>query len=68
MRLHRDGTSSAAYKIILSVQPKPTGGGGGGLNVFYWHKIFALDSVVVEKQNCLANPDSTSCIRICGIH
>ena len=26
----------------------------GGLNAFYWRQIFALDSVVVETQNCLA--------------
>ena len=27
---------------------------GGGLNVFYWYQIFALDSVGVKTQNCLA--------------
>ena len=26
------------------------GGGGGGLNAFYWYQIFALDSAVVEVQ------------------
>ena len=30
------------------------GGGGGGLNVFYWCQIFTLDLVVVKTQNCLA--------------
>ena len=25
--------------------------GWGGLDAFYWHKIFALESVVVEIQN-----------------
>ena len=30
-------------------QPKPpVEGGGGGLNAFYWYKIFAKDSDVVE--------------------
>ena len=24
------------------------GGGGGGLNVFYWYRIFTLDSAIVE--------------------
>ena len=31
-------------------QPKPP----RGLNAFYWYQIFALDSVVVKTQNCLA--------------
>ena len=31
-------------------QPKPP----QGLNAFYWYQIFALDSVVVKTQNCLA--------------
>ena len=26
---------------------------GGGLNAFYWHQIFALDSAVVKIQNCV---------------
>ena len=30
------------------------GGGGGALNAFYWRQIFALDSVVIKTQNCLA--------------
>ena len=25
-----------------------------GLIAFYWHQIFALDSVVAERKNCLA--------------
>ena len=29
---------------------KATGGGGGGLNAFYWFQIFALKSAVVEAQ------------------
>ena len=28
------------------------GGGGRGFKAFYWRQIFALDSVVVETQNC----------------
>ena len=24
------------------------------LNAFYWYQLFALDSVVVKAQNCLA--------------
>ena len=27
-------------------------GGGGGLNAFYLHQIYALDSAVVEAQKC----------------
>ena len=30
-------------------QPKPL----GSLNTFYWYRIFALDSAVVEAQKCL---------------
>ena len=30
-------------------------GGGGGLNAFYWYKIFALDSAVVEAQKMLSS-------------
>ena len=33
-------------------QPKPPG--GGGLIAFYWYQSFALYSVVVKTQNCLA--------------
>ena len=29
-----------------------TGGGGGGLNAFYWHQIFALCPVVVKHRIC----------------
>ena len=36
------------------------GGGGGGLNAFYWRQIFALDSVVVKTQNCLARMEASS--------
>ena len=28
--------------------------GWGGLNAFYWYQSFALDSVDVKTQNCLA--------------
>ena len=31
------------------------GGGGGGLNAFYWYQIFALDSAVVEVQEMLSS-------------
>ena len=34
---------------------KATGGGGGGLNAFYWYQIFALDSAVVEAQTILSS-------------
>ena len=30
------------------------GWGGGGVNAFYWYQIFALESVVVKAQNCVA--------------
>ena len=32
-------------------QPKPT----GGLNAFYWHQIFALDSAVVKVQEMFSS-------------
>ena len=32
-------------------QPKPP----GGLNAFYWHQIFALDSAVVEVQEMFSS-------------
>ena len=35
-------------------QPKSLGG-GGGLNAFHWHQIFALDSAVVEAQKMLSS-------------
>ena len=30
-------------------------GGGGGLNVFYWYQIIAIDSAVVEAQKMLSS-------------
>ena len=30
------------------------GGGGGGINAFYWYQIFVLDSAVVEAQVVLS--------------
>ena len=31
------------------------GGGGGGVNVFYWRQTIGLDSVIVKThKNCLA--------------
>ena len=33
----------------------PTGGGGGGLDAFYWYQIFALDSTVVEVQEMFSS-------------
>ena len=33
--------------------------GGGGLNAFYWRQIFALDSVVVKSQRCLAHMEAS---------
>ena len=38
----------------------PGGGGGGGLKVYYWRQIFALDSVVVKTQTCLARLEASS--------
>ena len=35
------------------------GGGGGGLNAFYCRQIFALDSVVVKAQTCLARSETS---------
>ena len=35
------------------------GGGGGGLNAFYWRQIFALDSVVVNTKKCLARMEAS---------
>ena len=32
-------------------QPKPL----GGLNAFYWHQVFALDSAVVEVQEMFSS-------------
>ena len=32
-----------------------TAGVGGGFNAFYWHQIFALDSVVVKTQKLLSS-------------
>ena len=34
------------------------GGGGGGLNAFYWYQIFALDSAVVEVQEMFSSHGS----------
>ena len=34
-------------------------GGGGGIYVFYWYQIFALDSAVVKTQNCLARMETS---------
>ena len=31
------------------------GGGGAGLNAFYWYQIFALDSAVVEVQEMFSS-------------
>ena len=31
-------------------QPKPTEGGGSGLDAFYWYQIVILDSAAVEVQ------------------
>ena len=31
------------------------GGGGGGLNAFYWYQIFALDSAVAEVQEMFSS-------------
>ena len=31
------------------------GGGGGGLNAFYWYQVFALDSAVVEVQEMFSS-------------
>ena len=31
------------------------GGGGGGLDTFYWYQIFALDSAVVEIQEIFSS-------------
>ena len=33
----------------------PLGGGGGGLNAFYWYQTFALDSAVVEVQEMFSS-------------
>ena len=38
-------------------QPKPPGG-GGGVNAFYWYRIFALDSAVVELQEIFSSHGS----------
>ena len=37
-------------------------GGGGGLNAFYWNQIFALDSVVVKTQKCLARMEASNTV------
>ena len=35
------------------------GRGEGGLNVFYLYQLFALDSVVVKTQTCLARMEAS---------
>ena len=37
-------------------QPKPPG--GGGLKCIYWYQMFALDSAVVEVQECSARMEA----------
>ena len=39
----------------IGVAALATRGGGGGLNAFYRHQIFALDSAVVEAQKMLSS-------------
>ena len=38
-------------QLLNRQQPKPP----GGLNAFYWHQIFALDSAVVEVQEMFSS-------------
>ena len=51
-------TQSNTQQSIEQLQ-NPTigvrGGGGKGLNAFYWFQIFALDSAVVEAQRMLSS-------------
>ena len=42
-------------------QPKSLG--GGGLTAFYWYKIFALDSAVVEAQKCYARMEASKLLQ-----
>ena len=42
--------TSMVGTVPITALYKTGGGGGGGLNAFYWYQIFALDSAVVEVQ------------------
>ena len=43
----------------LRTDNSPSRWGGGGLNAFYLRQIFALNSVVVKTQNCLARMEAS---------
>ena len=45
----------------LGQQPKPRGGGGGGLNAFYWFQICALDPAVAEVQKMFSSQVLSLC-------
>ena len=46
------------HKNSENDQEIPWGGGGGGLNAFYWYQIFALESAVVEVQEMFSSHGS----------
>ena len=40
---------STLNNLLTTTEPQPKPSGGGGLNAFYWSKIFALDYMLLLK-------------------
>ena len=50
--INNESTTTEPLRLRTDSSLRHRGGGGGGLNAFYWYQIFALDSAVVEAQKC----------------
>ena len=46
------------HRLRMDRSLRHWGGDGGGLNAFYWYKIFTLNSVV-KTQKCLARMEAS---------